>query len=48
MQRYVTYMDGSDWSQSPLPLATAVKPDGQDVDQVAGLLTAAHLEVAVV
>lgn len=41
-------MAGSDWSQRPRPLATAVKPDGHDVDQVAGLLTAAHLEVAVV
>lgn len=39
---------GSDWSQRPRPVMTAVNHEGQVVDQVAGLFTAAHLVVAVV
>lgn len=41
-------MEGSDWSQSPLPVTTAEYPEGQVVDQVDGLLTAGHFTVEVV
>lgn len=39
---------GSDWSQRPRPVITGPNPEGQVVDQVTGLFTAAHLVVAVV